>query len=91
MVEGKGLANATARVAAFLGHEPAALRFALAARTRKADAARSPGAPSPGQARYADYLFLLAAAAPDWYPRLWPSLARYVAAARARADPALAA
>lgn len=86
-----GFANATGRVAAFLGHDAAALRFALAGGAReRRDGEPQAKAPQPHQRRYVEYLFLLSATARDWYPRLWPDSTRYVAAAAANADPRLA-
>ena len=41
---------------------------------------------TPAQLRYVDFLFLLAPAAPRWYPTCWPALQRYRPAARRRAD-----
>lgn len=91
LVDGENLENATTRVAAFLDYSAPALHIALRGKRTTAPQGRPKEASSAAQRRYADYLFLLAEAAPDWYPRLWSDYGRYVAPAAARADPDTAA
>ena len=79
-----GYANATQRVAAFLGYEAPALRLALAGDHGRPKPKVNANNFKPPQRHYVEYLFLLSATAADWFPRLWPDCARYVDGARRR-------
>ena len=82
-----GFLNATDRIASYLDSDPTLLRFFLARNTASHDQQHQGRQPTAIQRQYVDYLFLLSKSAPDWYPRLWPELGRYIEDARNAMDP----